>query len=145
MSLNPYRFCKISANGLTGLSASDATLLNPNVISTHNFPSGTGGFLTVRGEKSKIVQQHARKIVTEMQKREKIAKGKGKDVDLSIEELEDLSVDRAVVRIISWRGISEDGEDIPFTKENAARILKEHSWIKEAVFENSDELLNFRN
>ena len=106
---------------------------------------GTGGFLTVRGEKSKIVQQHARKIVTEMQKREKIAKGKGKDVDLNIEELEDLSVDRAVVRIISWRGISEDGEDIPFTKENAARILKEHSWIKEAVFENSDELLNFRN
>jgi hypothetical protein len=104
-----------------------------------------GGFLTVRGEKSKIVQQHARKIVTEMQKREKVAKGKGKDVDLSIEELEDLSVDRAVVRIISWRGISEDGEDIPFTKENAARILKEHSWIKEAVFENSDELLNFRN
>ena len=104
----------------------------------------TGGFLTVRGEKSKIVQQHARKIVTEMQKREKVAKGKGKDVDLSIEEMEDLSVDRAVVRIISWRGISENGEDIPFTKENAARILKEHSWIREAVFENSDDLLNFR-
>ena len=105
---------------------------------------GTGGFVKVRGERSRTVQQHARKIVTEMQKREKIAKGKGKDVDLSIEELEDLSVDRAVVRIISWRGISENGEDIPFTKENATRILKEHSWIKEAVFENSDDLLNFR-
>jgi hypothetical protein len=91
-----------------------------------------------------ILRKEAKEI-TEMQKREKIAKGKGKDADLSIEELEDVGVDRAVVRIISWRGISEDGEDIPFTKENAARILKEHSWIKEAVFENSDELLNFRN
>ena len=106
---------------------------------------GLDAWVRVRGKDSRTVQNHARKVVNDMQKREKIAKGKNKDADLSIEELEDLSVDRAVVRIISWRGISEDGEDVPFTKENAARILKEHSWIKEAVFENSDELLNFRN
>lgn len=105
---------------------------------------GTEGFIKVRGSNSKVVQQHARKVVTEMQKREKVAKGKNKEIDYSLDELEDMSVERAVVRIISWRGISENGKEIPFTKENAERILKEHAWIKEAVFENSDDLLNFR-
>lgn len=105
---------------------------------------GTEGFIKVRGSNSKVVQQHARKVVTEMQKREKVAKGKNKEIDYSLDELEDMSVERAVVRIISWRGISESGKEVPFTKENAERILKEHAWIKEAVFENSDDLLNFR-
>ena len=104
---------------------------------------GTGGFIKVRGGSSKIVQNHARKVVTEMQKREKVAKGKNKEVDYSLEELEDMSVERAVVRIISWHGISENGKEVPFTKENAERILKEHSWIKEEVFTNSDDLGNF--
>lgn len=104
---------------------------------------GTGGFLTIRGEKSKIVQNHARKVVNEMLKREKVARGKNKDVDLSIEEHESLAIDRAFVRIISWRGIQEDGQDVPFTRENAERILKDHPWIREAVFEESENLLNF--
>ena len=105
---------------------------------------GTEGFIKVRGEKSKVVQNHARKVVTEMQKREKVAKGKNKEVELTIEELEDMAVDRAVVRIISWRGIQEDGQDIPFTRENAEKILKDHPWIREAVMEESENLLNFR-
>lgn len=105
---------------------------------------GTEGFIKVRGEKSKTVQNHARKVVNEMQKREKVAKGKNKDVDLSIEELESLAIDRAIVRIISWRGIQEDGQDVSFTRENAERILKDHPWIREAVIEESENLLNFR-
>lgn len=105
---------------------------------------GTGGFVVVRGEKSKIVQNHARKIVTEMQNREKVAKGKNKTVDLSIEDLEMMAVERAFVRIISWRGIQEDGVDLPFTRENAERILKDHPWIRESVMEESENLLNFR-
>lgn len=105
---------------------------------------GTEGFIKVRGEKSRTVQNHARKVVNEMQKREKVAKGKNKDVDLSFEELESLAIDRAIVRIISWRGIQEDGQDVPFTRENAERILKDHSWIREAVIEESENLLNFR-
>ena len=104
---------------------------------------GTGGFLTIRGENSRTVQQHARKVVTEMQKREKVAKGKGKDVDLTIAELEASAVERAVVRIISWKGIQENGEDVPFTKENAERILKDHSWIREVLMEESSNLSNF--
>jgi len=105
---------------------------------------GTEGFIKIRGEKSKVVQTHARKVVTEMQKREKMAKGKNKEVELSIEDLEEMAVERAFVRIISWKGIQEDGVDLPFTRENAERILKEHPWIRESVMEESENLLNFR-
>ncbi len=104
---------------------------------------GLDAWIKVRGEKSRTVQNHARKVVTEMQKREKVAKGKGKDNDLSIEELESLAIDRAIVRIISWRGIQEDGQDIPFTRENAEKVLKEHPWIREAVMEESEDLNEF--
>lgn len=105
---------------------------------------GTEGFIKVRGEKSRTVQNHARKVVTEMQKREKVAKGKNKEVEFSLDELEEMAIDRAIVRIISWKGIQEDGQDLPFNRENAERILKDHPWIREAVMEESENLLNFR-
>ena len=104
---------------------------------------GLDAWVRVRGKDSRTVQNHARKVVNDMQKREKIAKGKNKDADLSIEELEMLAVERAVVRIISWRGIEEDGQSVPFTVENATRILKDNPWIREQVLENSDDLTGF--
>lgn len=104
---------------------------------------GLDAWVRVRGKDSRTVQNHARKVVNDMQKREKIAKGKNKDADLSIEELEMLAVERAVVRIISWRGIEEEGQPVPFTVENATRILKDNPWIREQVLENSDDLTGF--
>ena len=104
---------------------------------------GLDAWVRVRGKDSRTVQNHTRKVVNDMQKREKIAKGKNKDADLSIEELEMLAVERAVVRIISWRGIEEDGQPVPFTVENATRILKDNPWIREQVLENSDDLTGF--
>ena len=38
----------------------------------------------------------------------------------------------------------EDGVEIPFNKENAENILRKHSWIREAVLDESDNLLNFQ-
>ena len=104
---------------------------------------GLDAWVRVRGKDSRTVQNHARKVVNDMQKREKIAKGKNKDADMSIEELEMLAVERAVIRIISWRGIEEDGQPVPFTVENATRILKDNPWIREQVLENSDDLTGF--
>ena len=104
---------------------------------------GLDAWVRVRGKDSRTVQNHARKVVNDMQKREKIARGKNKDADMSIEELEMLAVERAVIRIISWRGIEEDGQPVPFTVENATRVLKDNPWIREQVIENSDDLTEF--
>lgn len=105
----------------------------------------TGAFVTVRGAQSKAVKAFARKLYNEFRMKEQAAKRRGKEVeDLTLEEAEDLAAETAVVRIISWKGIADQGKEVPFTKENAIAILKEHAWIREQVMEESDQLINFQ-
>lgn len=109
----------------------------------------TGAFVTIRGNHSPVVKQYSRKTFQEMQAREQQAKRKNREIEpMTLEEAEDMAIQAAIVRIISWRGIKEDDEkgkevDVPFTEENARRILKEHSWIREAILSESDLLANF--
>jgi len=106
---------------------------------------GTGVFITVRGDQSKTVKAFGRKKYSEFKLREQQAKRRGKDVDdMTLEEAEELSVESAIVRVISWKNITENGKEVPFTKENAERIFKEYSWIKDQVMEEAGQLLNFR-
>jgi hypothetical protein len=105
----------------------------------------TGAFVTVRGEMSKTVKNYARQKFREYQLKEQQAKRRGKESDdLTLEEAEELSIETAIVRVIGWRGITNEGKEVPFTKENATNIFREHSWIREQVMEESAQLLNFR-
>lgn len=105
----------------------------------------TGAFVTVRGEQSKLVKAFARKKFSEYRMREQAARRRGKEVDeMSIDEAEDLAVESAIVRIISWEGITEGKNEVPFTKENAERVLKAHNWIRDQIQEESSQLLNFQ-
>ena len=106
---------------------------------------GTGVFITVRGDQSKTVKAFGRKKYSEFKLREQQAKRRGKDVDdMTLEEAEELSIESAVIRVIAWENITENGKVVNFTKENAERIFKEYSWIKDAVMEEAGQLLNFR-
>jgi hypothetical protein len=106
---------------------------------------GTGVFITVRGDQSKTVKAFGRKKYSEFKLREQQAKRRGKDVDdMTLEEAEELSIESAIVRVIGWKNITENGKEVPFTKENAERIFKEYSWIKDQVVEEAGQLLNFR-
>ena len=105
---------------------------------------GLGGFIKVRGDKSKKVQNHARKRITEMQKRDRVQRGKNKDTDLTIDELEDMAIESAIVRVISWRGITNEGQELQFNEDTATQVFRDHPWIREAVMEASEDLLNFR-
>lgn len=110
-------------------------------------PTGdlTDAYITVRGDKSKTVAAFNRKKFQEMQQKQKMNKRRGRDEDdFTIEEGEDLAVESAIVRIISWRNISENGKEVAFNKENADKILREHPWIREQVMEEANQILNFR-
>lgn len=105
----------------------------------------TGAFITVRGDESKTVKAFGRKKLAEYQAKIAAAKKRGKEVDdLGYEEAEDMAVEAAIVRIISWKGIEDGGEQVPFTKENADRILREHAWIRNQIMEEASQVLNFR-
>lgn len=105
----------------------------------------TGAFITVRGEESKTVKAFGRNKFKEFQQKQQQAKRRGKDVDeMTLEEAEELSVETAVVRVLSWRGITDGGEEVKFSPETATKIFKEHAWIREQVMEESSQILNFR-
>lgn len=104
----------------------------------------TGAFITVRGVQSAKVKQYSRKKFNEMQHKEHMAKKRGKDLDpMTLDEAEDMAVESALIRIISWKGFEEDGKEVKFTEENARRILKDHPWIREQILAESDMLSNF--
>ena len=105
----------------------------------------TGAFVKVRGAQSKTVRAYSRKKYNEYRVREQAAKRRGKEQeDITLDEAEDLAIESAIIRIIGWKGITEGGVEVPFTKENAERVLREHSWIREEITLNSDELINFQ-
>ncbi len=106
---------------------------------------GTGVFITVRGDQSKTVKAFGRKKYSEFKLREQQAKRRGKEVDdLTLEEAEELSIESAVIRVIGWENITENGKVVAFSKENAERIFKDYSWIKDQIMEEAGQLLNFR-
>lgn len=104
----------------------------------------TGAFIKVRGAESKAARAYARKKYTEYRQKELMAKRKGREEEMSLEDAEDMAIESCITRIISWRGVGEAGVEVPFTKENAERILREHSWIRTEVMEASEQLLNFQ-
>jgi len=104
----------------------------------------TGAFITVRGEQSPVVKTFAKKKYNEYQMQVQAAKRKGKDYELDLDTAEELSVESATNRVISWRGIANEGAEVPFTKEACATILKDHPWIREQVLEESQQAYNFR-
>lgn len=105
----------------------------------------TGGFITVRGSQSPTVRNYSKRKWNEYNVKAQQAKRKNKEVeDMSLDEAEDLAIENAVNRIIGWRGIGEDSKEIDFTKEAAETILRKHTWIREQIMEESDNLMNFQ-
>lgn len=109
-------------------------------------PNGdkTGFKIKVRGEQSAAVRNHGRRVYQEIKMKEQAAKRRGKEYEMDLDEAEEMSAEAAVVRVISWSGLSEDGKEVAFSKENAKRIFMEHSWVKDQVLEASNNIYNFQ-
>ena len=104
----------------------------------------TGAFVKVRGEDSPEVKTYARKKFQEFRMQEQAAKRRGKEYEMTPEEAEDLSIETAIVRTISWSGITEGGKAVDFSRESAERIYRAHPWIRRQVMEESNNVSNFR-
>lgn len=105
--------------------------------------AGSGAYLTVIGSQSPTVKQYAKRKFQEYQQRQQIAKRKGKEEEISLDEAEELAIEGALVRLVGWRGITEEGKEVKFSKEKAREILTQHSWIREQIMEESDFVGNF--
>ena len=109
-------------------------------------PTGepSGAKLTVLGDMSPTVKAYSRKKFSEFQMKQTIAKRKGRELeDLTLDEAEELAIESALVRLVGWEGILEDGKKVLFSKEKAREVLQ-HSWIREAVMAEAADLTNFQ-
>lgn len=100
--------------------------------------------ITVRGDNSPVVKNHGRRTYQEMKVQEQQAKRRGKEWELDLDEAEDMSAEAAAIRVIDWKGLAEDGKEVPFTKEKAVALFKEHTWLRDQVLETSQNPFNFR-
>jgi hypothetical protein len=91
--------------------------------------------LTVIGDLSKPVKA---------QQRQEIAKRKGKEIDLSLEEAEDTAVESASIRLIGWSGLTEGGKEVKYSKEKAGELLRDNAWIREQIMEEAADVTNFQ-
>lgn len=110
-------------------------------------PTGasSGAFLTVIGDMSPTVKAYSRKKFQEYQQKQAIARRKGKDTEeMDLDEAEELAVESTLVRLIDWEGITEGGVVVPFSKDKAREVLKNHAWIREVVLAESSDILNFQ-
>lgn len=102
--------------------------------------------IKVRGDASAAVRNFFRKAHQQAQMKEMVAKRKGKEPEpMNIEELEEFANQSAAVRIISWSGMSEDGKtELPYSKENAERLMAEYPYLRDLVIGESNDVTNFR-
>lgn len=110
-------------------------------------PTGeaTGAFIKVRGVQSPTVKAFSRRKYSEMESQRQMARRRGKDMpEMTLEEAEDAVVEAAVVRVISWKGLTNGAQPLEFSKDAAAALFREHDWIRSQVMEASDDILNFR-
>lgn len=107
-------------------------------------PTGeaTGAFITVRGDASKTVQAYNRAQFNREQQKAK--SGRNSDRVIPIEEFIEKAIEKAVVKTISWEGIMVDGNELPYTEDNAKKFYAENEWVREAVERESAEITNFR-
>lgn len=104
----------------------------------------TGVLVTVRGDNSPKVKAFQRRKFQEYQMKEQVAKRKGREVEpLTIDEAEEMAVESALVRLIGWKNLDEDGKPLAFNEENARRILTKHSWVRDQIISESGMLSNF--
>lgn len=106
--------------------------------------AGSGAYLTIIGDNSKTVKAYSRKKFQEYQMKVQIAKRKGKEPEeLSLEEAEELAVEAAAVRVMGWKGFTEDGKEVKFSKEKLNEVLTAHGWIREFVMQESSNIFHF--
>lgn len=109
-------------------------------------PTGadSGATLTIIGDMSSTVKAYGRRKFQEFQQRQAIAKRKGREDELDLDEAEDMAIESALVRLIGWSGITENGKAVEFSKDKAAEVLRAHNWIREAIVQEAGDILNFQ-
>ena len=106
--------------------------------------SSTDFYITVRGNLSPKVKKFSKDLFNQLQQKELQAKRKGKaEQPVDLDEAEETLIKSAVARIVTWKGLEDDGKVVEPTQENFVRIMTELDWVRKQVLDESDNDANF--
>ena len=106
--------------------------------------ASTDFFITVRGNQSPKMKKYSKDLFNKMQMEELRNKRKGKgEQPIDLDEAEATLIESAVARIVTWKGLEDDGKVVEPTQENIVRIMTELDWVRTQVLEESDNAANF--
>ena len=106
--------------------------------------ASTDFYITVRGNQSPKIKKFSKDLFNKMQMKELQAKRRGKgEQPVDLDEAEATLIESAVARIVTWKGLEDDGKVVEPTQENIVRIMTELDWVRTQVLEESDNAANF--
>ena len=106
--------------------------------------ASTDFYITVRGNQSPKIKKFSKDLFNKMQMKDLQAKRKGKgEQPVDLDEAEATLIESAVARIVTWKGLEDDGKVVEPTQENIVRIMTELDWVRGQVLEESDNAANF--
>lgn len=99
---------------------------------------GTGVFFTVLGSQAPKVQNWIRQRLNQRRAQEAMAAKRGKELQRTVEDDDEFSNEAAAIRILGWRGITEE-----YSHALAMRLVASNSEIRDQVFRASNDLSHF--
>ena len=104
----------------------------------------TGEFISIIGKDSKEFREYTREKTNARLRRDAMAQKRGKDPEIrTVEAIEAENIELLVLCTKGWRGIVLDGEELPFTVQNAIKVYKTYPFIYESVNSAIGDLDNF--
>lgn len=108
-------------------------------VTDDNTGKGTGVYLTVVGAHAESVQKFTSKKLNERRIFDDMNERRGKKAQVRrIEDDVEFGIELAAIRIIGWRGISDE-----FSPENAIKLCTVNPTIREQILKASEDLANF--
>ena len=106
--------------------------------------SSTDFYITVRGNQSPKIKKFSKDLFNKLQIKELQAKRKGKaEQPIDLDEAEQTLIESAAARVITWKGLEDDGKVVEPTPDNIVRIMTELDWVRKQVLDESDNDANF--
>lgn len=84
--------------------------------------------IKLRGRDSEV---YRRKVREAQNRRVKEAAKNGGTVP--VEEIEEDGTEALAACVVEWQDIEENGQSVPFSEENARRLIATYPWIREQV------------
>jgi len=106
--------------------------------------SSTDFYITVRGNLSPKMKKYSKDLFNKMQMKDLQAekRNKGKQ-PIDLDEAEATLIESAATRVITWKGLEDDGKVVEPTPENITRIMADLDWVRKQVLDESDNDANF--